>query len=487
MDARITHAAWRMVSIWAWCICLLLPADHAFGDEPGFQAGFARVDITPPAGWRRAGGYTEVISTGVLDPLQSRAMVLTDGGIKLALVANDLTSVPRDLTLKARQLASVRTGIPIEQIVITATHTHGGPEYFGPLRDVLHARALREHGGRDPHEAIDYQAMLIEKWVSVIAEAHAKLAPAALSIATPHQNGVAFNRRYLMRDGSTGWIPGKNNPEVLRPLGPTDPELPFLLARDPGTGRPRGAFTVFAMHTAIYGDAPFSACYPGHLERRLQALLDAPEFCSLFGQGCAGDVNHVDVNSPEPQQGDAYAARVGDQLARTIQAALPTALPVRPGYLAMRSATLAAPVAAISAEEFGAAQRLMDAIDRNKADFLTIVDAWRKMFRRAYWERYEGRLPQEIQAIRLDPDTAVVTLPHEVFVELGIAIKAGSPFKRTVVVSLANDLDFYIPTRRAFEEGHYEPTTCPLEPGCGERLVQAALNVLHEVKSAPAR
>jgi hypothetical protein len=54
--------------------------------------------------------------------------------------------------------------------------------------------------------------------------------------------------------------------------------------------------------------------------------------------------------------------------------------------------------------------------------------------------------------------------------------------QRALVVSLANDLDFYIPPRRAFEEGHYEPTTCPLEPGCGELLVQAAVKLLHELK-----
>ena len=98
------------------------------------------------------------------------------------------------------------------------------------------------------------------------------------------------------------------------------------------------------------------------------------------------------------------------------------------------------------------------------------------------WQKHGGKLPQEVQAIRLDRDTAIVTLPHEVFVELGMAIKAASPFRTTIVISLANDLDFYIPTRRAFEEGHYEPTTCPLEPGCGERLVQAAVRLLHELK-----
>ena len=110
-----------------------------------------------------------------------------------------------------------------------------------------------------------------------------------------------------------------------------------------------------------------------------------------------------------------------------------------------------------------------------------MVDAWRKMFRHEFWQKHGGKLPQEVQAIRLDRDTAIVTLPHEVFVELGMAIKSASPFRTTIVISLANDLDFYIPTRRAFEEGHYEPTTCPLEPGCGEQLVHAA-GTLNQLK-----
>ena len=44
-----------------------------------FRAGFAQADITPPVGWRRAGNYTERTSTGVNDPLMTKAMVVQDG------------------------------------------------------------------------------------------------------------------------------------------------------------------------------------------------------------------------------------------------------------------------------------------------------------------------------------------------------------------------------------------------------------------------
>ena len=448
----------------------------------GFRVGFATTDITPPAGWRRAGGYTEFLSQPGGDPLLAKAIVLSEGQTTVAIVGNDLTSVPRELTDRARRRASEQTGIPFANIVITATHTHGGPEYYGPLRDFLHARAVKENNGVDPREPIDYQALLVERWAEVITNARAARMPAALSVVVPQVHGLAYNRRFLMKDGSTGWNPGKLNTNIFRPLGPTDPDLPFVLVRDAASGQPRGSLTVFAMHTAIYGGAPFGACYPGHLQTQLRRRLSMPDFISIFAEGCAGDVNHVDVNTADPQDGQSYPPVVGAQLAEAIAAALPLARTVTAGELALRSTTIETPVLPLAAADYAAAKHLMENLDRTNTPFLKVVDAWRKMFQHEYWQKHGGKLPQEIQAIRLDRDTAMVCLPHEVFVELGMAIKAASPFRTTMVLSLANDLDFYIPTRRAFEEGHYEPTTCPLEPGCGERLVTAAVKLLNQLK-----
>jgi hypothetical protein len=462
-------------------LCVGIVSSESHAEELPWRVGVAVVDITPPVGWRRAGGYTEVISTGVHDPLVAKALVISQGDTHCAIVSNDLCSVPLELTAKARLQASQATGIPVEHIVIVATHTHGGPEYYGPLRDVLHARALQQQG-RDPQEPIDYQAQLVERWVDVTRRARAAQRDATLSVVVPHQLGLAFNRRYLMKDGSTGWIPDKLNPQIFRPLGPTDPELPFVLARETKTDKPFAALTVFAMHTAIYGDPPFGACYPGYLQSRLRSVLDAPGLISLFGEGCAGDVNHIDVSSGDPQTGAAYSDQVATSLAQTIQNALPFSRPIAT-ELAIRSTVVHAPVVKISEDEYRRAKAILESLDQNQADFLVVVDAWRKMFCHTFWEKYNGQLPQEVQAIRLDSDTAIVALPHEVFTELGLAIKSGSPFRTTIVLSLANDLDFYIPTMRAFEEGHYEPTSCPLVPGCGERLVETAVTLLQDLKA----
>lgn len=349
-------------------LCAGMTSSKCDAEQPPWRVGAAVVEITPPVGWRRAGGYTEVISTGVHDPLYAKALVISQGHTHCAIVSNDLCSVPLELTAKARSQASQATGIPVEHIVIVATHTHGGPEYYGPLRDVLHARAVQQQG-RDPQEPIDYQAQLVERWVDVIRRAQAAQRDATLSVVVPYQPGLAFNRRYLMKDGSTRWIPGKLNPQVFRPLGPTDPELPFVLVRETATEKPLAALTVFAMHTAIYGDQPFGACYPGYLQSRLRSALDAPELISLFGEGCAGDVNHFDVSSRDPQTGAVYSDQVATRLVETIQEALPFSRPIT-ANLAIRSKVVRAPVVKISEDEYQRAKAILESLDQNQAEFV---------------------------------------------------------------------------------------------------------------------
>jgi hypothetical protein len=97
----------------------------------------------------------------------------------------------------------------------------------------------------------------------------------------------------------------------------------------------------------------------------------------------------------------------------------------------------------------------------------------------------EGKpLDAEVQVIALGDDLAWVGLPGEVFVELGLAIKQASPFKHTVIVELANGSIGYTPTRRAYDEGNYEPVSARCAAGSGEQLVEAAVRLLKEVKGA---
>jgi hypothetical protein len=93
-------------------------------------------------------------------------------------------------------------------------------------------------------------------------------------------------------------------------------------------------------------------------------------------------------------------------------------------------------------------------------------------------------LPVDVHAICLGKDVAIVCLPGEVFVDLGLAIKRGSPFRTTLVVELANCVEtLYIPTRGAYAGGGYEVTNSAVQPGSGEMLVEAALRLLRNAAS----
>lgn len=96
-------------------------------------------------------------------------------------------------------------------------------------------------------------------------------------------------------------------------------------------------------------------------------------------------------------------------------------------------------------------------------------------------QKFGDNLPMQVQVIRLSSEAAIVCLPHEIFVEFGMAIKAASPFPNTMVVSLCNDVDFYVPTRKAFAEGAYEVINSRIKPGGGEKLVESAIELLKEL------
>jgi hypothetical protein len=89
-------------------------------------------------------------------------------------------------------------------------------------------------------------------------------------------------------------------------------------------------------------------------------------------------------------------------------------------------------------------------------------------------------IPVEVSALVVG-DSAFVGLPGEIFVELGLEIKARSPFGYTFVVELCNDAIGYVPTCKAYDEGGYESTSSPLAPGTGEQMVEAALALLGDL------
>jgi len=89
----------------------------------------------------------------------------------------------------------------------------------------------------------------------------------------------------------------------------------------------------------------------------------------------------------------------------------------------------------------------------------------------------------EVQVITMGDTLAWVSLPGEIFVELGLSIKAASPFAQTHIAELANGSIGYIPNRSAYMEGNYEVESARCAEGSGEMLVQAAVKMLEDLKA----
>jgi hypothetical protein len=439
------------------------------------HAGVAVTDITPPVPWRMSGYFYERVSTGVKDPLHAKAIVFQQGDLSAALVFCDVIGIPREVSQKAREQASQATGIPVENIAIAATHSHTGPLYYGPLRDFFHRRAV-ERLESDASESIDYPAKLVEQIVAAVVQAKSGLRPVTLSAGVVREDRLAFNRRFHLKNGTVQFNPGQLNPDIIRAAGPVDPDVGVISLQRAGADAPFAAVISHALHLDTVSGTEYSADYPRHLEDGLRALF-GEEFVAIFGTGTCGDINHIDVQSKDVRTAQA----IGAALAETTGQALQSNALVSVGQpdLAVRRAFVDAPLQVYTPAEIAKAKKDLEVIGQRQLSFLEEVKAYAIVSVNDY---QAPTIPLEVQAFRLSQDVAVVTLPAEVFVELGLAIKAASPFKTTLVIELTNDSLGYIPTKKAFAEGSYETVNSRIQPGAGEAMVEAAIGLLKELE-----
>ncbi len=278
-----------------------------------------------------------------------------------------------------------------------------------------------------------------------------------------------------MKDGTVRFNPGALNPDIVRPAGPIDPEVGIILVGPASGGPPRAGLTVFAMHLDTVGGTSYSADYPHYLEAELRKAF-GPKFVSLFGAGTCGDINHIDVSTKTR----ASTESLGTRLAETVLAARPDLKPVKSPSLAVATATVDVPLQRPTEAEVAEARTLIDRVGNKSLPFLEQVRVAKVLDLHQNYPDATAKL--DVQAFRLGPELAIVTLPGEVFVEHGLAIKRGSPFATTLVVELANASPAYIPTKKAFAEGSYEVVNSRVAPGGGEMLVEAALRLLKGLK-----
>jgi neutral ceramidase len=456
------------------------------------KVGLAELDITPPNGFPMAGYYHERLAEGTIDPLKAKAIVFNDQGEKAAILACDLCGVTFDLADEIRRKAAEKTGIKYENIVVNATHSHTSPDYYKTIQNYL-------FGDKSDTLRVAYVEKLIGNAVAAIQKAEesaepVKLAGGSLNQKTP----VAFNRRFVMRDGSVQTWQNLKNPNVLKPAGPIDPEIGLVSIRNK-KGQTLGVLSNFALHLDTVGGTRWSSDYPYFIEQAVRQT-QGEKCISIFGTGCCGDINHSNPDGSARNKTDF----IGSALGNSIVAGLENLPELKTPKLVVKNRKVLLPLQECGEKEVTEAISILNALDiGKKVDFLEQVRAHkmlmidqfrnksplaaekgRKPFLRTKkWAGIGTNLPVEVTTIALSDDLAIVCLPGEVFVNLGLAIKQNSPYQTTLVIELSNSVEtIYIPTQAAHAGGSYEVTNSTVKPGSGEMLVETALELLRKCR-----
>lgn len=426
------------------------------------RAGAAVVDITPPVGVSLAGSLTARCAKSVLDPLFARAVVLESGGTRIAFILLDLIALDNDDTARARAAASKAANIPVENICVSCTHTHSGPctlTFFQSQREAA------------------YIETLIPRVGEVARKAAERLEPARVAWDNGWEPRAAFNRRYHMKDGTVKMNPGYLNPNVLRPAGPTDPQVPMLMIESVN-GKPLAVIANYSLH--YVGDRPgdvISADYFG-VFADLMRERKGSEFVALLTHGASGDVNSVDVSKPRPQREPGERSReIAGWIADQVEACWAKAKFVEQPVIAATQSIYRQRVRKLKGAEIEEARR------QSEDTKLPLVD---RLYAKEQLEllKWPDEVPVILQSLRVG-EFAASTFPGEMFCRFGLDLKHASPFPVTAFIELANGYSGYVPTRVDYELGGYETRlarSAYAAPFTGEEMVAVAAMQLRKLR-----
>jgi len=408
-------------------LCWSLLVETSRADD--LRAGAAKVDITPPIGFPMwgYGARHDTGSTGILDPLQARALVLAVGSEKIAVVSLDLGRAPTRQSTHAIR-AKVKTAAGIEHLFLVGSHTHHGPVI--ELDDW-------------PSPKNSYVRELEQKLANVIIEADKNLRPAKLGIASKE---VPFNR----------------NRHSKLTEKPVDREFLILRVEDM-EGKPIAHAVNFAAHPAMREarDLRFSADYPGALAAIVEKESGVP---CLFLQGAAGDL------SPNPGMDagpDAFGQRLGQtalDMAKTIHCATTDKHKLQ-----------------VSEDDFQFKSRIDLTNPAIKAGYVNaffqgIVDFYDR-------EYAEGVRPHLTTAL-LDSKIGFVGVSGEFFCGHSLSLKQRARLEHVLFLGYCNDYQQYFPTIQGAAEGGYgaDATVSAAEVGAGELMMSRALINLYKMR-----
>jgi hypothetical protein len=161
--------------------------------EAPFLAGVAQLNIVPnhPVAMGGYGAYlgpmkNARISQGVHDPLFATALYFEKGDERLVLIAYDLLGLFKTDVDEIRAMVELDTGISADRVIVTASHTHHGPDTVGLWGTVFPPRS-----GRDE----DYMGFIKRQGVNAVREAIKTRQPATLEAAVGEESTLHVNHR----------------------------------------------------------------------------------------------------------------------------------------------------------------------------------------------------------------------------------------------------------------------------------------------------
>ncbi|MCG8599105.1 MAG: hypothetical protein MI807_03090 [Verrucomicrobiales bacterium] len=471
--------------LFAFSILLLTPSVNAQTAE-GLQAGTAAVDISPTVKpFQLRSGKSDYVH----DPLHVRAVAFQNGEGRAVIALMDAIGVGREMTDEAKAIAAEKTGWSPEQMLVSGTHTHTAPK-----------------GGDSSPGRIAYEKTRKEGLAKALIEAIESIEPAQVAFASDEEPTEVFNRRWYKEKGTMpknplgGYDKVKMNPglnDLVKPAGPTDPEVAIINVQT-RKGKPLGLIANYALH--YVGGVPrvidengreigmASADYFGEFARIMPARLRASgseNFVAMMTNGASGDINNIDFYRNRPPRAPFEQIRV--VAGKTADASYRAVGKIRKydtsPVVAMKQRLVSIRYRKPPQEDIDRAIELMklSSKERNEINSRTSSVAQNTLrFSEPEMTETEEVI---IQAVRIG-DQAIVTMPFEVLVEIGLEIKEKSPFPHTMLIELANGGYGYLPPPHQHELGGYETWlgTSRFEKDTSVILTKHLLEMLAELK-----
>jgi neutral ceramidase len=462
---------------------LVASAAAQSSNKKPFLAGVATSNITPWLGDGLVGNFgTPPPARHVHDELHARCFVLDDGTMRIVLVVSDNIGISREALDEAKRLIHELTGLPVERMLMSSTHTHSS------------VSARMNNPLRPERELSEYQQFVAHRIADGVRSAINNLRPARIAWGVIGQPDHVFNRRWFMKPGTELWSPfGEpdqvkmnpgNSPNLLKPAGSVDPQIAFfaLQALD---GRPLGLLANYSLHY-VGGTGPnqISADYFAVFADRVQELLAAdrldPPFVAAMSNGTSGNINNVNFAVSRPKKQPYEQIRlVANQCAQAVcqqyqKLAWHDWVP-----LDMRQRELELAVRKPTPAQLDQAKKMLAEPER-RDQFPHERDYAEKAVQ---LQKSPETIRVILQAVRIG-ELGIAAIPFEIFVETGLELKARSPLKPSFTIELANGGYGYLPTPEHHKLGGYETWlgSNKVEVQASTKIVTALLEMFAELK-----